>query len=409
MTDYSDFFNIYTYRDPLIYFKIETFASWLHREFAVRKDYFLKRFINGLDVGMFQENPIFVPDILHSDTGENSPDNTDEGNEGTEVELQLEPTTPPVPENKDILKDWNRENWKDLCIRVWDAVRTHKWCVVQLYNKHPWWRVFTYREVHELTYNDNDVPIKAHCMWAKQLPVASAFNYHDETINLVEADAEELNKDGEINSLGLFVNWGHDIDERINGNDLEQVWSLSIQLRYILNDIISNSAKSSGFYHVMWGNAVTDAIKADIVNAFELCGTSHMIGATKQAIEHIEAMFPKNPEFSIEAMDKVMKIFSGATGLPYLFYNGEKDTSGVFEENSSAKAQVNDKKREVFGQLKRYLLKLVEMRWGVICEDVFLNIAEEESETFEDDVIDKKSLSGNNKAGSEIKKLRLQQ
>ena len=402
MTDYSEFFNIFTYRDPLIFFKVETYASWLHRELAVRKDFLLKNFINGLDVKMFQENPIFEPDILHSkDADDKSP--TTEG-VNVEPELSLEPTFT----DKSILKDWNRENWKDLCIRLWDAARTHKWCIVQLYNAHPWWRVFTYREVHELFYDENDVPTKAHCMWAKQLPVAANFNYHDEMINLVEVNAEDLNEDGEINSLGLFVNWGHDIDERINSNDLEHVWSLSVQLRYILNDIINNSAKSSGFYWVMWGSGVSDAVKADIVNAFEMCGTSHIIGATEQAIQRIEAMFPKNPEFSIEAMDKVMKIFSGATGLPYLFYNGEKDTSGVFEENSSAKAQVNDKKREVFGQLKRYLLKLVEMRWGVTCEDVFLNIAEEEEENYEEDVINKKGSSSADSTGSELKKMRLQ-
>ena len=268
--------------------------------------------------------------------------------------------------------------------------------------------MFTYREVHEIIYDKNDVPIKARCIWTKQLPRAKTYNLHDETINLVEVNAEDLNEDGEINSLGLFINWGHDIDERINGNDLESVWSLSVYLRYILRDIISNSAKSSGFYHCVYGSGISDAIKDDIVNAFEMCGSSHIIGATEQTIIRIEAMFPKNPEFSVEAMDKVMKIFSGATGLPYLFYNGEKDTSGVFEENSSALAQVNDKKREIFGQLKRYLLRLVEMRWGIKCDDVFPNVPEEEEEKFEEDIIQKRSPPGNGGVEKELKKGRLQ-
>ena len=69
---------------------------------------------------------------------------------------------------------------------------------------------------------------------------------------------------------------------------------------------------------------------------------------------------------------------------------------------------MNDKKREVFGQLKRYLLKLVEMRWGITCEDVFLNIAEEEEENYEEDVIDKKGSSSADSTGSELKKMRLQ-
>ena len=402
MTSYSEYFSVYTYRDPLLYFKVESYDNWTHRALAVRKDFLLKKFINGLDVSLFQENPIFVPDILGSDTSVDAP-NGEESEPKEEIELKLQPWG-----SENVLKDWNRENWKDLCISLWDAARTHKWTIVQLYNDYPWWRVFTYREVFEIVYDDNDVPIKAHCMWSKQLPRAHVYNYHDEWINLVEANELELNKEGDINSLGLFINWGHDIDERITGNDLESVWSLSVYLRYILRDIISNSAKSSGFYHVTYGSGITDAVKDDIVDAFEMCGSSHIIGATEQTIMRIEAMFPKNPEFSVMAMDKVMKIFSGATDLPYLFYNGEKDTGGVFEENSSALAQINDKKRQVFGQLKRYLLKLVEMRWGIKCDDVFANIPEQEEENFEEDVIEKRSSPGNGGVESELKKMRLQ-
>ena len=405
MTSFSDYFSVYTYRDPLIYFKVESYDNWTHRDLAVRKDFFLKKFINGLDVAIFQENPIFVPDILGSDTSVES-QNGDETKPEGELNLQLQPF-----DNGDTLKGWNRENWKDLCVGLWDAARIHKWCVVQLYNEFPWWRIFTFREVIEIVYDDNDVPVKVHCMWAKRLPRAQVFNLHDEWINLVEENAEDLNKEGEINSLGLFINWTSDIDEKKSGNDLEDIWSLSVYLRYILRDIISNSAKSSGFYHVTYGSGVDDAVMDDIVNAFEMCGSSHIIGATEQTIIKIEAMFPKNPEFAVTAMDKVMKIFSGATGLPYLFYNGEKDTGGVFEENSSALAQINDKKREVFGQLKHYLLKLVEMRWGIKCDDVFANIPEQEDENFEEDVIEKRSppgSSGNGGVESELKKMRLQ-
>lgn len=399
MGSFSDYFGVYTYRPPLIYFKVENFDSWMHREMAAKKDYFLKKFINGLDVAIFQENPVFVPDILHSETEENTPNKP----VGQEIEVQLKPFG-----NGDTLEDWNRENWKDLCIRLWDSARTHKWCVVQLYNKYPWWRVFTYREVFKIDYNENDVPIKVYCKWTKTLPVAQTWNYHEEEINLVEVNANELNKDGNVNSLGIFINWGHDIDEKSSGNDLEDVWSLSIYLRYIMNDILANSAKSSGFYWITYGDGVADEIKDDIVNAFELCSSSHMVGADEQTIKRMEAMYPKNPEFSILAMDKVMKVFSGATGLPYLFYNGEKDTSGVFEENSSALAQINDKKREVFGQLKRYLLKLVEMRWGIICEDVFPNISEVEGESFEEDVMDKGGSSSDDGISKELKRGRLQ-
>jgi hypothetical protein len=203
---------------------------------------------------------------------------------------------------------------------------------------------------------------------------------HDIWINLTEDKAELKNEAGNNTGMGLFVNWGHDMDADIDGNDLESIWSLSVHLRYILNDILSNSAKSSGFYWTMYGGAITPELRNEIIDAFENCGTNHMIGATEQTIKNITAMFPQNPGFSIEAMDKVMKIFGGATGLPYLFFNSEKDVGGVFEENSSAMAQVNAKKREIFGKLKYYVLKLVEMRWGIVCDDVFPNIPEVKGE-----------------------------
>lgn len=407
MTDFSNYYNVFTYRDQLIYFKIENFNSWRHRELAVKKDFYLKKYISVLDKNIFAEKPIFIPDILKTDKDVDSEtDKTDTDDtpilNGNEMRL--------VPyESSDILDDWNKENWDGLMCRMYDAARQHKWCIPQLYSEPPYWRVFTYREIQEIVYDDFDIPIKAHAMWTKDLPLSHVYNYHDEWINLVDAHKDELDKDGEINSLGLFVNWGHDIDQRIEGNDLESVWSLSVYLRYILNDILCNSAKSSGFYHVKYGSGVSDAIKEDIVNAFELAGSSHMIGATGQTIEQIVAMFPKNPEFSVMAMDKVMKIFAGATGLPYLFFNGEKDVSGVFEENSSAMIQINNKKREIFSQLKFYILKLVEMRWGIKCEDVFANIPELEKEHYKEDVIDKKAVSGNGAAvESELKKMRLQ-
>lgn len=409
MTSFSDYFNVFTYMDPLVYFKVESFDNWSHREKAVKKDYFLKKFINGLDVSIFEEKPIFIPDILKTDKDIGSPDESD--TKDGSIELNGKELTPYNSDYSDthILEDWNKENWDALMIKMYDAARTHKWAIVQLYDSYPYWRVFTYREIMEIVYDPNDVPIRAHAMWTKNLPRGQLYNYHDEWINLVEADTEELDADGNVNSLGLFVNWGHDIDDRIDGNDLESVWSLSVYLRYILQDILSNSAKSSGFYWVMYGGAVTDGVKTDIMNAFEMCGSSKMIGATENVIKQITAQYPANPEFSILAMDKVMKIFSGATNLPYLYFNSEKDTGGVFEENSSAMAQVNDKKREVFGKLKHYILKLVEMRWGVKCDDVFPNIAEIEGEQFEEDIINKrKPASDDSGVESELRRGRLQ-
>lgn len=351
---------------------------------------------------IFEEKPIFDPDILEVNRDQetdkiekNTPGNGDANVEiKPEVldEVRLEPWT-----GINILKDWNQENWDDLMVRIYDAARVHKWCIPVLYDQPPYWQVFTYREIEEIVYDENDIPIKAHAIWSKQLPLSHSYNQHDIWINLTEKDAELKKEDGSNTGMGLFVNWGHDIDRDVDGNDLESKWSLSVAMRYIFNDILSNSAKSSGFYWTKYGGAISESLRSDIQDAFENCGTNHMIGATEQTIQDIKAMFPINPGFSIEAMDKAMKIFGGATGLPFLFFNSEKETGGIFEENSSAQAQVNAKKREIFSKLKYYVLKLVEMRWGVVCEDVQANIPEVEDEEDYKEFMIESRVSDNNK------------
>ena len=405
MTTYEDEFNVFTYQDYLIFYKIENFDWWIHRDIRVKKDFFLKRYINGLDVLIFEEKPIFIPDILETNKDMESP--PDNNNIELAEPLEGDELTP-FYDDVNILKDWNKENWDDLLIGLYDAARTHKWCIPVLYDEPPYWQIFTYREISEIEYDKNDIPVKAHAVWAKQLPLSTKFNQHDIWINLVEEDTEKLNKDGGNTGMGIYVNWGHDMDKDVDGNDLESIWSLDIDMGYILNDILSNSAKSSGFYWVMYGGAITPVLRNDIKDSFENCGTNHMIGATEQTIKDIKAMFPVNPGFSIEAMDKVMKVFAGATGLPYLFFNSEKDTGSIFEENSSAMIQVNAKKREIFSKLKYYVLKLVEMRWGIVCDDVFPNIPEvKKEEDYKEFIIESRvSDNKNNKKPELIKNTR---
>jgi len=402
MSAYEDEFNVFTYQDYLIFYKIENLDWWIHRDIASKKDFFLKKYINGLDTSIFEEKLIFIPDILETNKDIESPKSDENNPEDSEpktqpLDIDIDSLTPFYPD-VNILKDWNKENWDDLLIGLYDAARTHKWCIPVLYDEPPYWHIFTYREICEISYDENDIPIKAHAMWAKQLPLATKYNQHDVWINLMEENAEKLNKDGINTGMGLFVNWGHDIDKDIDSHDLESIWTLSVDLRYILNDILSNSAKSSGFFWVMYGGAITAALRNDIKDSFENCGTNHMIGATEQTIKDIKAMFPVNPEFSILAMDKVMKVFAGACDLPYLYFNSEKDIGGVFEENSSAMAQVNAKKRAIFAKLKFYVLKLVEMRWGIVCDDVFPNIPEVKGEEeFKEFIIESRVSDNKNK------------
>lgn len=407
MSNLSDFYGVFTYRDPLLYFKIENFDWWMHRDWAVRRDPFLKKFINGLDRLIFQEKPIFIPDILLSDTSVESPDENDVDPDNKSTIIDGDDLTPWDDEDKSILLDWNKEDWDDFMIKLYDSARSHKWCIVVLYDEPPYWYVFTYREIIEIEYDDNDVPIRAHAMWAKILPLPSQFNQHDIWINLTEANTDKLNEDGNNTGMGLFVNWGHDIDEHVDGNDLESVWAINVYLRYILFDILSNSARSSGFFYAILGDGDTKAVEAKIMDAFENCGSSHVFAAQETAVKDLKAMYAANPEFSVTAMDKVMKIYSAATGLPYLFFNSVDDESGWFKENSSEMRQINNKKKEVFSRLKFYVLKLVEMRWGIVCEDVFLNIPDEVEDDYEDDVLDKRTPDSTG-VEKELRRTRLQ-
>ena len=360
----------------------------MHREMRLKRDFLLKKYVCQLDAEIFQELPIFVPDILGSDEDVESPNN----------EGAIDGASLISEEYKNILKEWEHEQFSALFIRMFDKARTHKWCIVQLYDDVPYWRVFTYRHVREIQYNGKDVPVSADLVWTKQLPRAATYNLHIEKINFLDEGRDDLDKDGNVMSQALFVNFGTDLDEREEGTDIEDKWSLAVLMQYIILDITNNSAKSSGFYWAKYGSQVTDLMKAKIEAMFEKANTGNMIGATENVIADLKAMFMSNPEFPVDALDKLLKLYSGACNLPLLYFNGEKEEGSIFAENTGAMAQVNDKKKAIFGKFKRYILKIVEMRWGITCDDVFPNLEEEEEEQYSEDIIEPRAEPGNGDA-----------
>ncbi len=342
----------------------------------------MHKYISDLDSNILQEPPIFVPDILGSKPEE------------SEEQVNEETLTKPITINeKDekIVTEWNEEKWSALWVKIFDATRTHKWCIVSLYDQYPYWRVFTYREVLEIKYDPvTEEPIWAKIQWRKRLPLSRTYIDHKETLNFVREKSGELNEAGNYKGLAVFVSWGSDIDEHNEAGDLEDKWTLSVYMRYALLDIVNNSSKSSGFFYLKYLSTLSDSEKSGIEASFEKANTRNMVGISGTLVEDVKPMYMPNPEFPIEALDKMLKVFSGACGMPLLYFNGEKETGSVFEENSGALAQINRKKREIFGHFKQTFLKLVEIRWGVKCEDVFPNIEEEEEETFEEDIIEPK-------------------
>jgi len=331
-----------------------------------------------------------------------------------EPEEQLGEEVKPKPiiiseKNEALVMDWNKEKWSPLLVKVFDATRTHKWCIVNLYDRYPYWRVFTYREVLEIIYDPiTEEPITAKVQWRKRLPLSKTYIDHKEIINFVREKSGELNTDGNYKGLAVFVSWGTDIDEYNETGDLEDKWTLAVYMRYAMLDMANNSSKSSGFFYLKYLSTLSDAEKSGIEASFEKANTRNMVGISGTLVEDVKPMYMPNPEFPIEALDKMLKVFSGACDMPLLYFNGEKEAGSIWEENSGAAAQVNRKMRQIFGHFKQTILKLVEIRWGVKCEDVFPNIEEEEEETFGEDIIAPKLVdSGGNGVVSELKKARL--
>lgn len=398
MGHYSDYFGVLTYVDPLIFYKPENHSSWTHREYRVKRDIFLQKYIPQLDAEIFQELPIFIPDILGSDQSIVPPKEGDVEGKNKFETLTIDAKSMISEEHAHILPEWEHERYSELCTRMFDAARTHKWCIIQQYSAWPYWRCFTYREVKEITYDDDDQPISAKVMWAKHLPLANSYNLHEETLNFVSDKALDVDKEGNPVSQALFVNFGTDLDTRIESTDIENIWSLDVEMGYVILNIIHNSARSSGFFWIKWGSQVDDDKKLEVEQIFEKANSGNAIGATESLIADMQAMYMKNPEFPVTALDKLLKLFSGACNLPLLYFNGEKEEGGIYMENSSAMSQVNDKKKAIFGKLKRYILLLVEMRWGITCEDVFPNLEEEEEEQYQEDIIDQRAEPGNGAA-----------
>jgi hypothetical protein len=253
--------------------------------------------------------------------------------------------------------------------------RTHAFCVVQLYDRKPYWRVFTDREITDIRYDSKDNPIGCKVEWTTLMHKGKSERYHVENLNFY--DENKPNNDG----TALYISFGNAIGQNLGEYDLQHIWTNMIWLRYILLDIVNNSAKSSGFYHLKYGDALTDAKRDDLVDAMDVAGGMRAIGAKESALQEIVAMYPPNSQFSIEAADQMMLHIAGATRLPLSFYRGERESGGM---NSGFAGFIDDslvtaKKKYIFRQFSYYIKKLVEMRWGIIIEDVIPYIESEQN------------------------------
>ena len=384
-----DSYGVYSYKDDLIYYKVENFRNWRHRELAVQKDWLLKIYINGLDQEILTERPIFTPDIF----GGKGIDSKDEEETDVSSEEDLKPDISPQTQVsgeetekdlgediavQDVSEDWENEKWDNLLLKMFDTPRTHSYCVIVLYNTAPWWRVFSEREIESIEYDKKGHPTGCHVSWTLELPKSNGvFINFDEDLTFYDRTSD--NNDGRA----LFVPYGVAKGNRLGEYDIEDLWSLAIDIRYINLDITNNSAKSSGFYFLKYGDALKEADSQTIVDTMDIIGSNRAIGAKKGALEDIVAIHPTQASFAIDALLAKLKIFAATSRLPLAFYVGEKETGGVFTEGFTDESKVDKKKKYIFGQFKPYIKDLVRMRWGIEVEDVELYIEETEKESFE--------------------------
>lgn len=341
-------FGIYTYKSALIQFRVENFESWKHREFTVKRDYLAKAFITKLDEEMLAENPITTPNIFSVEDTEPMPD------------LEV------VPSIYDVSYEWELEKWLTMFKVIANKARTHKFCIVQLYNKPPYWRVFYWREIQKIEYDKKDNPVGCNVQWDKKLVGSDKYRFHEENLQLYRN--ERSNNDG----TALLIGYGIPDDDDFGECDLEDKWDLLMYIRHIDLNIANNSAKTAGFFHWMFGDGIKPEQKQDLLDAADVVGTGSGVGATENQLKKIEAIFPKNPEFAILAKEEFRKSYAGACRLPLEYFRSEKDKGagfgGIGEYVDEGK--VTKVKKYVFSQLAPFYKKLIQMRWGIVLEDI---------------------------------------
>lgn len=348
LSDMTQVFGIYTYQSPLIRAKAEDHSNWKHREFTVKKDHFAKTYITKLDEEIFAEKPIFTPNIFSEQDTNAMPD------------LEI------VPSVWNVSYEWELEKWDDLGKKMFDSARVHSFCVVQMYNKAPWWKVFTWREIKTIDYDKNDNPVGCKVVWEKKLTGSGKYRRHTENLRFYRSGSD--NNDG----TALLVPFGIPTGDDLGEYDLEQVWDLLMYLRYCELDISVNSAKTSGFYHWKWASGTKEDKIQSVLDAADVVGSGSGIGASEDTLIEIKPIHPAKPEFTVLALETDLKLFAGACRLPLKYFRSEKDKGAGFGGIGEYvdEALVTKKKKYIFSEFTGAIKKLVQMRWGIIVDDV---------------------------------------
>jgi len=378
----ADAYGVFTYKDDLIWFLVEDHDNWRHREIALRMDAFIKAYIKRLDEEIFTEKPICTPDIFGSKEQDEERLSLMNGNNIIEKEEPTEVIEVEESET-DISEDWEHEKWSHFWSKIMDKSRVHSFSVVSMYDAPPYWRVFCDREIKNIEYNDNDIPISVDVEWSRELPFSNKWMNYKATITLYTPEMDLTELDGN-NSYGLLIPFGTaPSEDKLGEYDLDDKWTYSVRIRYALLDVANNSSKTSGFYQYIWGRLITEEQKTALKNAIDYASSSQGVGAKRDVLEEIVANYPIKPEFTIDAKADFIRDFAMACRLPLKFFRSESEKGSMFGDMTGDDIAINKKKRYLFGQFKPYFITLVFMRWGITLDDIEPFILESEEEEIE--------------------------
>ena len=351
-------FGVYAYKSNLIAFEADNHQNWRHRELAIQEDGLAKAYICELDKEIFAEKPVTKPDIFQM--SEREPVDTESESSEIDVDSGSEESS-----SYDITQEWDLEKWDKLLTKMFNLARAHSFSVVQLYNTPPYWRVFCWREIQSITFDAMDNPIGCKVAWNKRLVGSDEYRYHEENLIFYREDKN-------LDNAALLVAFGNPSGDELGEYDLQGLWDYLIYIRYATLDIVNNSAKTSGFYHWIFGSGSTPEDREDLIDSGDVVSSTNGVGATRGALEEIKSIFPAKPEFTVLALEQILKLFAGAARLPLTFFRSEREggagfggTAGYIDEDLVIK-----KKKYIFGEFAQAIKTLVRMRWGIILEDV---------------------------------------
>ena len=286
------------------------------------------------------------------------------------------------------------KDYKEVIQDMFDACRTYGWCVFQSYKEFD--KVFTpidkeawITEVDKETNMNKRVGIKV--KWTDDLEnVWQDSLYFDDRkseLGYIEGKAYLIiwkNGDGKV------VPHCH-ADTKLATPDLDlATLSLAIQIRQIQNTL-TFSATNPFFYHLKYGDSITQPQRDSLIRQIGYVNTSKGIGAKKMTLEEIVAVENGSIEKCVVGLDQLISFFAANTRLPLSFYFGEKQIGSGLDSGGAEKKddlQVIDKKETILQHMSKYLELIAEEVWGIQLPDLWGYYDSKRQQLLEEEVED---------------------